>query len=682
MNKSYFSGKPISFFSICVYFLFFSSLKAQTPVYTRFIAQPDSFKARFDCNYNCDTVYYGYNYGFILKKISPRGDTITLDTLKPTIATQRFKLLDTMSVGNKFFFEWYDDSNGYFNLVVIDSTGSITSLPSGYLGPFFKGAFLINGFYYYQWLSNPSFNGDPLELLTSEFDGTNWVGVTSLPGRTGIAANISAPVNYSKYTPLSFTVTAKNTGTTEAKNIKIQLSPVEYTSSGGNAVASIGAYQEFCPDNVKCRTWTIPALGVGQTATLTVPVFVLDPNGTNIIAKAYLLASNPQDANTSIYTAAVVITASGGNIGSDTKTDIAVTITAPTTYKKYTPSSFTIVAKNTGTIAVTNIKLQLSPVTNTVSGGTPTASAGDYKEFCPGNIQCRTWTIPNLNAGDSATLTVPVFVLDPNGANITAKVNLIASTPTDGNPANDTASVTLVSSEGTTTPPAAKPDIAVTVASSPATYKKYTFLNYTLTAKNVGSAEMRDIKIKFTQPNGTANPGDTKAGAGIYNDYCAGGVHCQTWSIPVLGINQSATLIIPVFVLDPGAPITATATLISSTPTDLNGTNDVGSVTTSQTALQNEGDVENFITTQNKAITISPNPASDAINIEMQSTTAQDVQFLFYNMQGSNIKSEQRQTEIGANRFSFDVSNLPSGLYYLQTAGEKMYLPTVKLVKN
>ena len=531
---------------ISLFLLFFCSLKAQTPVYTRFIAQPDSFKARFDCNRNCDTVYYGYNYGFILKKISPRGDIITLDTLKPTLATQRFKLLDTMSVGNKFFFEWYDDSNGYFNLVVIDSTGQITLLPSGYLGPFFKRAFLINGFYYYQWLSNPSIYTDPLELITSEFNGTDWVVVTGLPDGT----------------------------------------------------------------------------------------------------------------------------------------DIAVTITAPATYKKYTPSSFMVTAKNTGTTAAANIKLQLAPVANTVYGGTPTASAGDYKEFCPGNIQCRTWTIPNLNAGDSATLTVPVFVLDPNGANIIAKVNLISSTPTDGNPANDTASVTIVSSDGTTPPPAAKPDIAVSIASSTTTYKKYTFLNYTLTAKNAGSAEMRDIKIKFTPPNGTANPGDTKASAGIYNDYCAGGVHCQTWSIPVLGINQSATLVIPVFVLDPGAPITATATLTSSTPTDLNGTNDVGSVTTSQAVNFQTGDISQQLIAKSQKLIISPNPATDELNLEMQSTTAQSIQFLFYNMQGSNVKSEQRQTAIGTNQFSFDVSNLPSGLYYLQTAGEKINLPTVKLVKN
>ncbi len=361
------------------------------------------------------------------------------------------------------------------------------------------------------------------------------------------------------------------------------------------------------------------------------------------------------------------------------KTDIAVSITAPPTYKKYTPSSFTITAKNTGTTTATDIKIQLAPVANTVYGGTPTASAGDYKEFCPGNLHCRTWTIPNLNAGDSATLTVPVFVLDPNGANITGKVNLVSSTPTDGNATNDTATVIITPSDNTPAP-VAKPDIAVSIASAPATYSKYTFLNYTLTAKNVGSAEMRDIKIKFTPPNGTANPGDTKASAGIYNDYCAGGSHCQTWSISVLGINQSATLIIPVFVLDPGTPITAQATLTASTPADANGTNDTGSITV---APQMNFSLENQqLLANSRQLKISPNPASDVINLETHSEVATSVQFVFYNMQGSQIKSEQRQLEKGINQFGFDISGLPSGLFYLQTISEKINLATVKFVKN
>ena len=359
--------------------------------------------------------------------------------------------------------------------------------------------------------------------------------------------------------------------------------------------------------------------------------------------------------------------------------DIALTITAPANYSKYTPLSFTVTAKNTGSAATKDIKIQLPPVVNTVYGGTPTASNGDYKEYCPGNIYCRTWTIPNLNAGDSATLTVPVFVLDPNGANIIAKAGLVSSTPTDGNPANDTASAIIV---GTTPSQVGEPDIAVSISASSTTYSKFTFLNYTVTAKNTGNTEMRDVQIKFTPPNGTANPGNTTASDGIYQDYCAGGVHCQTWRIPVLGINQSATLLITIFVLDPGVPITAKASLTASTPTDMNSTNDIGSVTISQAVSFQESGINQLVSAHSNQPVLSPNPAIDEVNMEMQSTREQPVRFMFYNMQGSNIMSEQRQLTTGTNRFVFDVSDFPAGLYYVQTVGEKIYTPTVKMIKN
>ena len=387
-------------------------------------------------------------------------------------------------------------------------------------------------------------------------------------------------------------------------------------------------------------------------------------NFSNFQTKSWLLKLNPE-----------------GRLDS-AKTDIALTITAPANYSKYTPLSFTVTAKNTGTTAIKDIKIQLPPVVNTVYGGTPIASTGDYKEYCPGSIHCRTWTIPNLNAGDSATLTVPVFVLDPNGANITVNAGLVSSMPADGNPANDTASAIII---GTTPSPVGKPDIAVSISASGTTYSKFTFLNYTLTAKNTGNTEMRDVQIKFTPPSNTANPGNTTSSAGIYQDYCAGGSHCQTWRIPVLSVNQTATLVIPVFVLDPGAPITAKAGLTTSTPTDMNSTNDTGSVTVSQAVSFQEPDknLENIqVSARSYQPVLSPNPTSDEINLEMQSGREQPIQFMFYNMQGSNIMSEQRQLTPGTNQFVFDVSNFPAGLYYVQTVGEKIYTPTVKMIKN
>ena len=120
-------------------------------------------------------------------------------------------------------------------------------------------------------------------------------------------------------------------------------------------------------------------------------------------------------------------------------------------------------------------------------------------------------------------------------------------------------------------------DISVSIT-APATYQKYASTVFTITAKNVGTSTDQNVQIKFTQPNFTSGVGQATASAGTYQDYCAGGVRCQTWTIPSLAAGASATLTLSVFVLDPaGASITGNASLISTTPADNNPANDMSS---------------------------------------------------------------------------------------------------------
>jgi hypothetical protein len=88
------------------------------------------------------------------------------------------------------------------------------------------------------------------------------------------------------------------------------------------------------------------------------------------------------------------------------------------------------------------VKIKFSRPNLTVSGGTKVASIGIFQDYCPGGIECSEWTIPTLAAGATATLDIPVYVLNPTGA-ITATTQLLSSNPVDNNTANNTASVTI-----------------------------------------------------------------------------------------------------------------------------------------------------------------------------------------------------------------------------------------------
>jgi hypothetical protein len=66
---------------------------------------------------------------------------------------------------------------------------------------------------------------------------------------------------------------------------------------------------------------------------------------------------------------------------------------------------------------------------------------------------------------------------------------------------------------------------------------------------------------------------------------------------------------------------------------------------------------------------VSPNPASDELNLDVRSLKVREQQFEFISVFGKIMLSEQRHLEPGANRVFFDVSRLLPGTYFIQTPG-------------
>jgi Leucine-rich repeat (LRR) protein len=123
--------------------------------------------------------------------------------------------------------------------------------------------------------------------------------------------------------------------------------------------------------------------------------------------------------------------------------DIALTIAStPTTYQQWKTNTIRVTAKNNGTTAISNIKIELKRPNKMAFGGTKVASTGLFTDYCAGGVECSEWVIPSLAAGATATLDAPFFVLDAI-APIVATTRLLSSTPTDANTVNNTASVTI-----------------------------------------------------------------------------------------------------------------------------------------------------------------------------------------------------------------------------------------------
>lgn len=103
--------------------------------------------------------------------------------------------------------------------------------------------------------------------------------------------------SYSKFGITTFTVAARNLGTTPFTNVAIKFPYPTGTTAGGNPVSTLGSWIEW-RNAIQIFEWQIPNLPPNTTATLNVPLYFLNnvPNSLNFTAN--LLSSTPTDVLT------------------------------------------------------------------------------------------------------------------------------------------------------------------------------------------------------------------------------------------------------------------------------------------------------------------------------------------------------------------------------------------------
>ncbi len=228
----------------------------------------------------------------------------------------------------------------------------------------------------------------------------------------------------------------------------------------------------------------------------------------------------------------------------------------------------------------------------------------------------------------------------------------------------------------------ASADIELTIASNPTTYRQWTTNTVRVTAKNMGTTTMTNIKIDLKRPAKMSFGGNRIPSVGTFNDYCAGGIECSEWLIPSLAAGATATLDAPFFVLDAIAPIVVTTNLLASTPTDANAANNTASVTLSpaSSALQSAS----YKPTQLIPIVIqriAPNPTDGELRILLESLDNREVTFEFYNSLGKVVKTEKKGVEKGLNRLEFSIYDFEQGLYFITPTTSQGHKVPTKFVK-
>ncbi len=296
---------------------------------------------------------------------------------------------------------------------------------------------------------------------------------------------------------------------------------------------------------------------------------------------------------------------------------------------------------------------------------------------CPQNITLSTnqtcataiWTTPT--ASDNCTTAPSLSANFSSGSCFPIGTTTVIYTASDARNNQATCGFNIVVQGNTTT----TADLALSLTSNPATYVKYTTLNVQIVAKNTGSQLLTNIRIQFNYPVGTVNGGNPIPSVGTWNAYC-GKTECNEWTLPSLEVGATATLTVPLYVINTATTINASTQLLSCTPTDQNIANNQASLSIPPRPIINASVVQKA--TQLIPIVIhkiSPNPTTDgAITVDLESISEREVTFVFYNTLGKTLKTEIRKVESGRNKLFFDVLDLETGVYLI--------VPTTKLGRH
>ena len=323
-----------------------------------------------------------------------------------------------------------------------------------------------------------------------------------------------------------FTISATNNGAVTANNIRIlEILPngFEYITH----ITSLGNYSSAT------GVWDIPTLGNSQTANLNIQARVVD--GTDYVNTARLTGLDETDIDPSNDEASVEVGIRGITI---TKDGVYVDSDADGTTNVGDSVAYTFSVTNTGTVELANIV-----VSDPLLGGDVTAlPSGDVNGDGLLNTS-ETWVY-------TASYAITQTDIDNGQVNNLASVagedsNGMVTTNTSTDPTPCTSCIVDTSCMDCTLTelPISYVDLALSKSVDANSAAVGDEVNFTMTARNIGTASASNISITERIPNGYSYIEHTTT-AGVYN------VASALWDVETLSSGQSAELNIRVRVVE------------------------------------------------------------------------------------------------------------------------------------
>jgi Domain of unknown function DUF11/HYR domain/Secretion system C-terminal sorting domain len=226
-------------------------------------------------------------------------------------------------------------------------------------------------------------------------------------------------------------------------------------------------------------------------------------------------------------------------------------------------------------------------------------------------------------------------------------------------------------------------DLGLSITANPTAFTRYSTVNFQISVRNNGSTPLTKVQIEFPFPTGTVTGGTVTASTGVWREWCAGGINCRSWFMNRLEAGQTATLSVPLFVLNVETPIVATTRLVTVTPADVLVGNNQATITLLP-------EIHPIIADGRKADLqlvnvmiggVYPNPTKDVLILELNSLIDNELPIHIFNLQGKKVQQIDQRLNKGFNILTLNMEGLQTGTYLLQvpqTSDKKGMIPFVK----
>ncbi|MEZ4934399.1 MAG: DUF4331 family protein [Saprospiraceae bacterium] len=214
-------------------------------------------------------------------------------------------------------------------------------------------------------------------------------------------------------------------------------------------------------------------------------------------------------------------------------------------------------------------------------------------------------------------------------------------------------------------------DLELSISADRSSVNIYENVTYTVVLKNNGPATATGIRVAAGLPTGMVFTSQS-TDKGSYN------LFFQSWEIPMLAAGETATLNLKLFTLVSNVDISNFVQVTAASQDDIDSTPDNNATTapneddeaavTISVNLKEEP-VDALIGKPSSFSNVYPQPAANQVTFELQLENDLNTNIQILDAAGNILETHATNLNAGFNQVQFNISDLSSGMYFIQVEG-------------